>query len=152
MRRGLHSASSLSWKPRPNARLYGSEKQEKTSVERCTVSAMYKFDVGCSETLNFQSENSNVSKFPSSAHFLPTARVTVTLATSRGTEASWSHSLWQPHSWPRHKHLSSTEESLSPWALLTLARRAYLQSTLLTESSFNASSLLKAGQPHSLPN
>ena len=84
MRRGLRSASSLSWKPRPNARLYRSEKQKKTSIEMCTVSAMYKFDVGCSETLNFQSENRNMSKFPSSAHLLLTARVTGTLATSGG--------------------------------------------------------------------
>ena len=84
MRRGLRSASSLSWKPRPNARLYRPEKQRKTSVEMCTVSAMYKFDVGCSETLNFQSENRNISKFPSSAHLLLTALVTGTLATSGG--------------------------------------------------------------------
>ena len=50
----------------------------------CTVLAMYNFDVGCAETLNFQSENRNMSKFPSSAHLLLTARVTGTLATSGG--------------------------------------------------------------------
>ena len=59
-------------------------RKKNTSVEMCTVSAMYKFDVRCSETLNFQSENRNMSKFPSSALLLPMAHVTGTLATSGG--------------------------------------------------------------------
>ena len=59
-------------------------RKKNTSVEMCTVLAMYNFDVGCAETLNFQSENRNMSKFPSSAHLLPTPRLTGMLATSGG--------------------------------------------------------------------